>query len=460
MENDQQQQQQKMDTIEQAVAPVADEPAAAVAPQATSAPSGDKSSAAKQSLVVWESSESDSSSTDSDSTASSSDEDEDEDSKPAVQSAPSTAASTKPARPDYALDDDSDDDGDGEGDGHDSTFGFEKLRTKHEVDPDIPEVDLRHRVDEAVPLTSLGKIKSIVDTTLVIETSPEYAQNAALDIGSLIALEDRRVLGRVYDTFGPVAQPLYSIKYKSVDDLKVATEGLSTDSDAAMPAVYYVPPMATFVDATELRKFKGSDASNLYDEEVGEDEAEYSDDEMEAMMKKKKKSGGGGGGANKASKPGSKRDRHGNNRQLQSRDDAPPDELPIQSFGTLPETGMGRTGYFGQQPALLNRSIVITNSYLPPTGPFGTPISGPPGLSVTSDSQGGSYIQTDATTAAVAQPPFVSTTQLYMAPPQNASAVLSAVESSGTITSPVQPATMTVPPTRKLVDYDAMDDGF
>jgi H/ACA ribonucleoprotein complex non-core subunit NAF1 len=29
-------------------------------------------------------------------------------------------------------------------------------------------------------------------------------------------------------------------------------------------------------------RFKGSDASNLYDEEINEDEQEWSDDEMEA----------------------------------------------------------------------------------------------------------------------------------------------------------------------------------
>ena len=36
----------------------------------------------------------------------------------------------------------------------------------------------------------------------------------------------------------------------------------------------------------QLRQFKGSDASNVHDEEPGEDEIEFSDDEQEAAHKR------------------------------------------------------------------------------------------------------------------------------------------------------------------------------
>ncbi len=41
------------------------------------------------------------------------------------------------------------------------------------------------------------------------------------------------------------------------------------------------------------RRFKGTDASNIWDEEInGEEEMEFSDDEQEAEAKKRRKHGG------------------------------------------------------------------------------------------------------------------------------------------------------------------------
>lgn len=49
-------------------------------------------------------------------------------------------------------------------------------------------------------------------------------------------------------------------------------------------------------------RFKGSDASNIHDEEVGEDEMEWSDDEMEAEAKRRRKERRGGSAAPRGGK--------------------------------------------------------------------------------------------------------------------------------------------------------------
>lgn len=51
-------------------------------------------------------------------------------------------------------------------------------------------------------------------------------------------------------------------------------------------SVYHVPNWSHYVFVQQLRHYKGSDASNVHDEEPGEDELEFSDDEQEAAHKK------------------------------------------------------------------------------------------------------------------------------------------------------------------------------
>lgn len=75
---------------------------------------------------------------------------------------------------------------------------------------------------------------------------------------------------------------MYSVRFPSAS---------SIDSTAVYVgrAVHYAPTQSTYVLTRQLRKEKGSDASNMWDEEVGDDEREYSDDEEEAAAKRKAK---------------------------------------------------------------------------------------------------------------------------------------------------------------------------
>lgn len=49
--------------------------------------------------------------------------------------------------------------------------------------------------------------------------------------------------------------------------------------------VFHVPQRSNFVFVNELKHWRGSDASNLHDEEPAEFELEFSDDEQEATHK-------------------------------------------------------------------------------------------------------------------------------------------------------------------------------
>ncbi|KAI9593279.1 Gar1/Naf1 RNA binding region-domain-containing protein [Syncephalis fuscata] len=141
------------------------------------------------------------------------------------------------------------------------------LKTQNEIEPPVPNRPNIELVN-TTPITPLGVIKSIMksqaNSVSIIISQNMMQESRPLDIGSVIVLENRMVLGEVFDTFGPIVQPLYTVRLASEAEL----------NDMALVAdmpVYYLPTHTQFVLTQELRKIKGSDASNFYDEEVAED---------------------------------------------------------------------------------------------------------------------------------------------------------------------------------------------
>ncbi|EXJ87987.1 hypothetical protein A1O1_04914 [Capronia coronata CBS 617.96] len=170
----------------------------------------------------------------------------------------------------------SDDEG---GTNRDKTDGG--LRTAHERPEEvIPKPDIT--ITEDMKIEELGNVEVVVENTVVIKakTSGEYQ---VLETGSLICLHDRTVVGVVADLIGRVEEPRYTIRFNNDDEINEV--GLS----AAGATVFYVPQHSTFVFTQPLKGVKGSDASNFHDEEVGDDEIEFSDDEAEAEHKRQVK---------------------------------------------------------------------------------------------------------------------------------------------------------------------------
>ena len=253
---------------------------------------------------------------------------------------------------DASDDDDNDDDDDDDDDDIDIPDASETItgepvnmvekeetpRTKNEVLPhEIPLQSVPVSVQEDAKLITIGHVRSVVSDTVIVQSA---ADAAPVDHGSLLCCAgtgekvaskgstvllakhvNAIVLGKVDEIFGPVAAPLYVVRMETerAENLReqlAAVQRLSGESSV----VYAVDNMLTYVSMANVST-KGSDASNLYDEEPNHDEiTDFSDDEAETRAKqarrRKKKassssssssSGGQRSGANKGSRGGQQR---------------------------------------------------------------------------------------------------------------------------------------------------------
>ncbi|KAI8328784.1 Gar1/Naf1 RNA binding region-domain-containing protein [Chlamydoabsidia padenii] len=139
-------------------------------------------------------------------------------------------------------------------------------------------------VTESTVVELVGTIFSVIDKTVVVQS---HTTPFVLDMESLLVMEDgRTILGEVFETFGPVDRPFYSVRFNTVDEIpQNAVKGAK---------VSYVPgyERTRLVQVEKLKLIKGTDASNRYDEEAGDDEIEFSDDEQEMAYKQYKKKKG------------------------------------------------------------------------------------------------------------------------------------------------------------------------
>ncbi|KAI1192098.1 Gar1/Naf1 RNA binding region-domain-containing protein [Nemania serpens] len=192
------------------------------------------------------------------------------------------------------MDGGSDDEGDGKEKGTSSGL----VRTKNELPEAViprPEVEIKPEME----IIELGMIEHFVGTTAVIKakTTGEYQ---VLDTGSVLCLEDRTVIAALADVIAAVREPRYTAGFTSEEEIK--SFGLEPGTK-----IFYPPAHANLGLTQVLKASKGTDASNWHDEEVAEDEIEFSDDEKEAEYKrqlKAKKRGAKGGRDGAASRGG------------------------------------------------------------------------------------------------------------------------------------------------------------
>ncbi|KAL7340056.1 Gar1/Naf1 RNA binding region-domain-containing protein [Rhodotorula toruloides] len=152
-------------------------------------------------------------------------------------------------------------------------------KTEHEVvEPDVAPPAVQ-KLDESAEIAKFGKVESVIENVVVVkaDTGGDWR---VLDEGTVVCWEDKTVIGTIFETFGSVQQPFYSIRFPSSapPDRTVFT--------ISRP-VFYSPNLASFVFTRDLRHIKGSDASNIWDEEVAAHEVEFSDDEEEAEYRKR-----------------------------------------------------------------------------------------------------------------------------------------------------------------------------
>ncbi|TID22071.1 DNA mismatch repair protein [Venturia nashicola] len=217
--------------------------------------------------VSSESSESDSSSNSSDEDSSEQDSDEDSD----EDSSDGSGVLLTPAEQARIL---------MEGTYEDGPITSAPLRT-HNEKPEEFKPKPNFDITPAMRITELGHVQSVIDNYIMVaaNTSGEYA---VLESESVLCLQDRTVLGVVHETIGQVQSPIYLIGYNTVEEVKETGVAKGTK-------VFYVDAHSKFVFTQEIQKSKGTDASNVFDEPVAEEEMAFSDDEEEQAFKRQRK---------------------------------------------------------------------------------------------------------------------------------------------------------------------------
>ncbi len=134
--------------------------------------------------------------------------------------------------------------------------------------------------------------------------------NGELAYSNLIRLASDSLM-QVAETFGPLTSPFYLLRLPPPPFPMPSTDELAPGTAVYYPSTQnrsYVPVRLLRTD----KRYKGSDASNRYDEEVGDDEREWSDDEEEAMAKRgeKLRRQGRTEGSGSADRGGPSRSRH------------------------------------------------------------------------------------------------------------------------------------------------------
>jgi rRNA processing protein Gar1 len=155
------------------------------------------------------------------------------------------------------------------------------VRTRHELAiDDLPPIEnLTITLSDETPIERIGRICHIIDGKLIIIES--LLHSPALNDDSVLFNRDRRSIGLVFETFGPVEKPYYSIRYPDIESVHQRQVELNQD-------VYYAPRETTYtkyVFVQELRALKGSDASWEDDNEPPTFAIDYSDDEQERTAK-------------------------------------------------------------------------------------------------------------------------------------------------------------------------------
>ncbi|VDM70161.1 unnamed protein product [Strongylus vulgaris] len=154
-----------------------------------------------------------------------------------------------------------------------------KLRTElfdtgdltNEYDALPPLENLSIHCDESIPLEVVGHVTSVVDCLVVIQSD----SGVALDFDSVLFDKDRNSIGVVFDLFGPVKSPFYSVRYNSKEEAAKIEVGMK---------VYYAPKADQYTKTVIETQVKQIEA----EEDVSDDEAVFSDDEKEKQYRARK----------------------------------------------------------------------------------------------------------------------------------------------------------------------------
>ncbi|RPA80060.1 NAF1-domain-containing protein [Ascobolus immersus RN42] len=225
-------------------------------------------------------------------------------------------------------------------DDEDTGDGGQPPKTLHELDENELKVEIPDiTITPETKMEKLGSVQTTVDNLVLINAATD-GKYRVLDEGSVLATDDRVVIGVVADVIGRVEAPLYTVRFNTIDEIQKFNLVFGKD-------IYYLPDHSTYVFTKPIMAQKGTDASNLYDEEVPESEQELSDDEAEAARKAAKKKGGKRGNKKQDGGPTKRQETRPNQRAVQLPDGEP--YVPLHRPTNLPDRPPQSHGNYGQQ---------------------------------------------------------------------------------------------------------------
>ncbi|GAB9464288.1 hypothetical protein Gpo141_00001723 [Globisporangium polare] len=158
------------------------------------------------------------------------------------------------------------------------------LKTANEVAA-IPVREPGVELTADCPIARCGTILN-VSVPGLMATIKSDMNAKPLDEGSVLCFEDRAVLGCVDEVFGPVMMPMYLVRFENAEKMPAQA--------AVSSVVFFATEHTTYIVPEKIAD-KGTDASNIFDEET--DETLYSDDEAEAAAKRQNRKRNRGGNA-------------------------------------------------------------------------------------------------------------------------------------------------------------------
>ena len=152
--------------------------------------------------------------------------------------------------------------------------------TKHEILEEKRTIPIPIKLNLNDEITFFGQINSIIENNKIIVNNTNLNDNNnILDLDNIIYLENKENFGFVDDVIGNIDNPIYIIKIYP---------NLIKNKFNVGDKLFYCNEKCKFVNKYNLIGKKGCDASNAFDEEIAENEKDFSDDEEEKNAKKRK----------------------------------------------------------------------------------------------------------------------------------------------------------------------------
>jgi rRNA processing protein Gar1 len=143
-------------------------------------------------------------------------------------------------------------------------------KNEKEEPKEIPEIYILKEGDN---LHNAGVIDDIVEDKALVKV---HTMMGILDLDNLLFNANGICFGYIDDVIGKVDSPYYVVRFFPTVDKTLFNKD---------EVIFFVEKNAKIVHTDKLNR-KGCDASNAFDEEVPDDEMEWSDDEEEQAMKK------------------------------------------------------------------------------------------------------------------------------------------------------------------------------